>query len=416
MSGRRSAVGRTGPAFNPRSSIGAPNRAYNEGTRYNNTRSYANYALQNQAQQQNAQQFSQATAQTRNQTSYNKQIEVKEEVKAETASPLLQRQQPLTTNNVNSPAKGASAEKPAVEAMETRIGDEGADKPKPWKKNQLSKVKKLSNSERRNRQNKRLRKLLTPKNALMVLNELHGANIPEYKLGQTVAQAFNQSGHQYKAEVVVNGSTYQGQGISKIMAKNNAAEKALRDLVLERMRKEIVSDVAEGEDVEMVDADEKNANTNNTKESQIPMLHLASFALHKLFTEWQAEGYEIPLMSKNLTGSAMNLNETQTEISIEGKDVPKKLPKMRTELPPNPESIHPAMLLSQMRPGIGYVDVSTYDGISPNNGLFTVSVTVDGKDFFGAAKNKKEARKQAAQQACTSLFGVKYPVTDITAE
>lgn len=95
------------------------------------------------------------------------------------------------------------------------------------------------------------------------------------------------------------------------MAKNNAAEKALRDLVLERMRKEIVSDVAEGEDVEMVDADEKNANTNNTKESQIPMLHLASFALHKLFTEWQAEGYEIPLMSKNLTGSAMNVSENR---------------------------------------------------------------------------------------------------------
>lgn len=65
---------------------------------------------------------------------------------------------------------------------------------------------------------------------------------------------------------------------------------------------------------------------------------------------------------------------------------PKKLPKMRTELPPNPEALHPAMLLSQMRPGITYCDVSTYDGISPNNGMFTVSVSVDGKDFFGAGK------------------------------
>lgn len=79
----------------------------------------------------------------------------------------------------------------------------------------VNKVKKLSNSERRNRQNKRLRKLLTPKNALMVLNELHGPNVPEFKLGQTVAQAFAQ-GNQYKAEVVVNGSTYQGQGLHMI--------------------------------------------------------------------------------------------------------------------------------------------------------------------------------------------------------
>lgn len=39
-------------------------------------------------------------------------------------------------------------------------------------KNNLITVKKVSNKERRRRQNESLRRLLTPKNALMVLNEI----------------------------------------------------------------------------------------------------------------------------------------------------------------------------------------------------------------------------------------------------
>lgn len=29
-------------------------------------------------------------------------------------------------------------------------------------------------------------------------------------------------------------------------------------------------------------------------EEEIPMVHLASFALHKLFSEWEAEGFSVP--------------------------------------------------------------------------------------------------------------------------
>lgn len=39
------------------------------------------------------------------------------------------------------------------------------------------------------------------------------------------------------------------------------------------------------DDVDMKDADSS---------VEVPMMHLASFALHKLFSEWQNEGFEIP--------------------------------------------------------------------------------------------------------------------------
>lgn len=42
------------------------------------------------------------------------------------------------------------------------------------------------------------------------------------------------------------------------------------------------------DDVEM-----KDTEVTETAE-EVPMMHLASFALHKLFSEWQAEGFEIP--------------------------------------------------------------------------------------------------------------------------
>lgn len=49
---------------------------------------------------------------------------------------------------------------------------------------------------------------------------------------------------------------------------------------------ETAADSLESDDVDMKNADED--------EEDVPMMHLASFALHKLFTEWEAEGFQIP--------------------------------------------------------------------------------------------------------------------------
>lgn len=93
--------------------------------------------------------------------------------------------------------------------------------------------------ERRIRRNRTLRKILTPKNALMALYELKGNKLSEYNI---VAEDTG-----FMAEVLVNNVRYEGRGHTKISAKNNASEKALRDLIIQKMvlkpKQDIISDV-----------------------------------------------------------------------------------------------------------------------------------------------------------------------------
>lgn len=78
------------------------------------------------------------------------------------------------------------------------------------------------------RQNRRLRKILLPKNAQMALHETKGVTISEFVLNGQVGGGFT-------AEVTVNNIQYEGFGISKNAAKNDACEKALRDLIISKM-------------------------------------------------------------------------------------------------------------------------------------------------------------------------------------
>lgn len=88
------------------------------------------------------------------------------------------------------------------------------------------------------------------------------------------------------------------------------------------------------EDVDMVDGENEN-----DEEGEVPMLHLASFALHKLFSEWQSEGYEIPdfkIGSATLPLEAMVVDKPQ---SVPG------VPPKRNQLPENAHDMHPTTLL-----------------------------------------------------------------------
>lgn len=138
------------------------------------------------------------------------------------------------------------------------------------------------------------------------------------------------------------------------------------------------------EDVEM-------ANVTDTEE--VPMMHLASFALHKLFTEWQNEGFEIPDFRLNYlpTGAAQP----------ERKPVPEK-----SVLPPNAATMHPSMLLSVMRPASTYIPLGT-EGVTPSI-VHRMGITLNGQQFIGAARSKKLARKAAAIEACNALFGMSF--------
>lgn len=62
------------------------------------------------------------------------------------------------------------------------------------------------------------------------------------------------------------------------------------------------------------------------------MLHLASYALYKLFTEWQADGFEIPGFNMGPP-----VAETKAEKAV-------KSPK-RVNWPENAHDTHPTRLL-----------------------------------------------------------------------
>lgn len=79
-----------------------------------------------------------------------------------------------------------------------------------------------------------------------------------------------------------------------------------------------------------------------------------------------------------------------------------KPPKVKTELPPSNETMHPVMLLSVMRPCTQYNDLGS-QGITPNI-MHTVGATVDGQSFIGQGRSKKEARKRIATSILQKLF------------
>lgn len=131
--------------------------------------------------------------------------------------------------------------------------------------------------------------MLTPRNAIAALNELHGQSLNESIVIPT-------QGNKFEAEITINNVRYSGVGTSKMQAKNAASEKALRDLVINKFQQiknhEATSTVSDSTDEVTMEDD---------KTEDVPMLQLASFALHKLFAEWEAEGFEIPLVKATVS-------------------------------------------------------------------------------------------------------------------
>lgn len=158
----------------------------------------------------------------------------------------------------------------------------------------------------------------------------------------------------------------------------------LRDLVIDKMKK-CPKKVAPDGDVEM---------TDSVEEDEVPMTHLASYALHKLFAEWNEQGFEVPDFKMLFSAGGPEAN---------GKEV-SNIPAPRAELPANAGSLHPAMLLAQMRPGIQYQELGS-QGTAPNV-IHCMGVTVDGKQYIGNGKSKKIARREAARFACQEIFEV----------
>lgn len=257
------------------------------------------------------------------------------------------------------------------------------------RKNLSSADRKRLEKERRARQLRRLRKLLTPKNAVVALHELQGPGMGEFTI--------NTNGHETTAEIVVNNVRYEATAANKHLAKSRASEKALRDLVIAQMAKarqnaekqSANGDGNENEDVEMTEEGDDD----------VPMLHLASYALYKLFNGWQREGFDIP-----------PIKPPKASVKLEAGQHPlaPKVTKTKADLPDDAADRHPTALLAFMRPQVPYEDLGSTNNTDPTKREFSVGVTVDGQRFIGKARSKKNARKEAAAAACRSLFDIQF--------
>ncbi|XP_063972998.1 uncharacterized protein LOC135160409 isoform X2 [Diachasmimorpha longicaudata] len=292
---------------------------------------------------------------------------------------------------------------------------ETSDQPK-WRRSKLQGTK-VNRKLRRLRMNQRLRKTLMPKNAIMVLNEMKAGVQFTFPETQAVANSV------FLVHAELDGKTYVGQGLSKPLARQNAAENALKCLLLEKMtaaankartdaendpqgvpdNTETIkeeSDVTTGAPVDTTNPDAGAGTPMNVDDTdEIPWSSLASFALYKLFLEWQNQGTVVPIPRPG--------TQTPPKLKTESKPPTEKV------LPENALSVHPVMLLNQMKPGITYVEVSRSG--NPPNTLFTLSVEIDDKVYTGAAKNKRDAKKIAAKAALKALYNLEY-LDEIKAE
>jgi len=274
---------------------------------------------------------------------------------------------------------------------------------RPWEKvdadGNVIKRKKVPGAK-----NLRIRKHVQPRNALACLHELVPGVVFETEQEGAVGQQFG-------VAVTIEGNTYRGYGSSLKVARQNAAEAALVSFV-----KPPVPKSAPGEE-------------NENMEDKTPWATLASFAMYKLFNDWK-DGRIGNCSQAQAMMSPMNLQSIMNRMSVSAPNTTKNaalslhlgtpadavksptknaattpfVAKPAAKVPDNAATLHPLMVLHQMRPGIEYTtEKTTGDNNLP---YFYVSVNIDGQEFTGEGPNLKRAKTHLARDAIYGLFGV----------
>ncbi|MPC36441.1 Double-stranded RNA-specific editase 1 [Portunus trituberculatus] len=261
--------------------------------------------------------------------------------------------------------------------------------------------------------NTRIKKYAQPKNAVMCLNELEPGVTYQTVQEGGISQPFCVS-------VEVKGQKYRGFGSSKQLARQAAAEVALISYVK-----------PPGE---------------NKQEDQTPWATLVPFAMYKLFNDWregrvgrcpspaQPYGAAVPTGSmlaginayfnnppasgdstaggeetSSQPAAAMDTivahldGRVPADLAGDAKGKAKPLPKPAKQVPEGAATMHPVMVLNQMKPGVQYsVTESTREG----KAFFTLKATIDDQEFTGEGVNVKKAKLALAKTAIQELYGV----------
>ncbi|KAK9872610.1 hypothetical protein WA026_018745 [Henosepilachna vigintioctopunctata] len=241
--------------------------------------------------------------------------------------------------------------------------------------------RKLSKYEIQRRRNFRLGKLLQPKNAMIVLNEV------VKNVTYTLDDSQNVENSLYRATALVDGIEHEGFATTKAAAKNIAAEKALKYLVKHKKLMQAPNPICSAPNpvcstpnqagTEPMDPTEKEE-----KDMPLAWQQFASFAVYKLLASW---------------GEDPNSIKEDTKVN---KKPSKKIPE-------NAHLMHPLMLLNQMMPLVRFEELSR--SANGHNFTYTFKCTVDGQTFVGNGTSKKIAKKQAAFEVCRTILGIEYP-------
>ena len=320
---------------------------------------------------------------------------------------------------------------PASPGSASQAADRDGTETRPWKKLNKNPSFKVNKVQKRRRLNARFRKLLFPKNAIMVLNELHPGVVFD---ATESTNAFSQIS--YHVKIDIDGEKYTGEGSSKASAKSAAAELAVKGIILKKIAesakkentveeesKEDITDVASGDDMS-----EKGSSVNGRRvipEDEVPWGSLASFALFKLFAEWKTQGSIIPHVTPPLGKPALKNPAPKTykppvsaaavaiaagtaanatyNTAADGTVV--AAAPFKAVVPDNAQTLHPVTLVGRLFPGTVFTEVARVG--TPPNLTFTMGAVVNGTPYEGLGKSKKEAKKQCAIEVLKTV-GVPY--------
>ncbi|XP_064410127.1 double-stranded RNA-specific editase B2 [Latimeria chalumnae] len=232
---------------------------------------------------------------------------------------------------------------------------------------------------------KKLSWSVTPKNALVQLNELKPGL--QYRL---VSQTGPVHAPIFAVAVEVNGLSFEGTGPTKKKAKMRAAEMALKSFV--QFPNASQAHFAMGNCINTsTDFTSDQADFPDTlfKEFE-PSTHSEDFSSYR------------PLNNELLSSSYRHgrLLYHTLDLMVQAKQNKHKMAS------PTESNKNPVVLLNELRPGLRYVCLS--ETVEKQHiKSFVMAVRVDGRTFEGLGRSKKLAKTHAAQAALQTLFNIK---------
>jgi len=218
----------------------------------------------------------------------------------------------------------------------------------------------------------KLRRSIQPRPILSVLNELAAGTKPLFEyldvpMVERERRAWQgdipvEEVGEYECKCTIGDLEFIGEGHTKPDAKAYVVELAVQGLIAKK---------CELNDTEGVGNSEDNC----------PWASIASLALHKLYTDWQSQGYTLPKELENLPVDSGASSSGGPSILDADKNALQRVNEMAGKMK--------ITLDFELTGEVG----------PPNDKVFTMSVSVAGLAFSGTAKNKKAAKHAAASAA-----------------